>query len=72
MKIKLSLFYLSICICIFTETRTKFKKRVLENIEVDFLASYYDQDGQDQPYLEDLDQKKLSDVASNIIVYAFE
>ena len=31
------------------ETSTTFKKRVLENTEVDFLLSYYNQDGTHSP-----------------------
>lgn len=45
-----------------------FKKRVLENTEVDFLLSYYNQDGTHSPVSGGIGSEKLTDVASNIVV----
>lgn len=45
-----------------------FKKRVLETTEVDFLASYYTQDGSRSAVSGGLGSEKLTDVASNIVV----
>lgn len=71
MKIKiLSLFFL-ITATAFSQENSKeavFKKRVLESIEVDFLASYYDQDGSRSAVSGGIGSEKLTDVASNIVV----
>jgi hypothetical protein len=45
-----------------------FKKRVLESTEVDFLASYYDQDGTHSAVSGGIGSEKLDDIAVNIIV----
>jgi hypothetical protein len=45
-----------------------FKKRVLENAEVDFLLSYYKQDGTHSPVSGGIGSEKLTDLASNIVV----
>lgn len=45
-----------------------FKKRVLESAEVDFLVSYYDQDGTHSAVSGGIGSEKLNDLASNIIV----
>ncbi len=55
----------------FAQDTTKepvFKKRVLETTEVDFLASYYAQDGSRSAVSGGLGSEKLTDVASNIVV----
>ena len=49
-------------------TAPKFKKRVLETAEVDFLASYYVQDGSKSSVSGGIGSEKLTDVASNISV----
>ena len=49
-------------------TATAFKKRVLESTEVDFLASYYNQDGSRSAVSGGIGSEKLTDVASNIVV----
>ncbi|PRZ23401.1 uncharacterized protein DUF3570 [Flavobacterium granuli] len=49
-------------------TPTAFKKRVLENAEVDFLLSYYNQDGTHSPVSGGIGSEKLTDIASNIVV----
>ncbi|PVX47622.1 uncharacterized protein DUF3570 [Flavobacterium sp. 103] len=45
-----------------------FKKRVLESTEVDFLASYYDQDGIHSAVSGGIGSEKLNDFATNITV----
>ena len=45
-----------------------FKKRVLEGVEVEFLASYYNQDGAHSAVSGGIGSEKLTDVASNIIL----
>lgn len=45
-----------------------FKKRVLETAEVEFLASYYNQDGVHSAVSGGMGSEKLTDVASNIIL----
>ncbi|MFV5696489.1 DUF3570 domain-containing protein [Flavobacterium sp. LB3P122] len=50
------------------DTTTTFKKRVLENTEVDFLFSYYKQDGVHSPVAGGIGAEKLTDIASNIVV----
>ena len=48
--------------------QSTFKKRVLESTEVDFLASYYVQDGSKSSVSGGIGSEKLTDVASNITV----
>lgn len=50
------------------DTTKVFKKKVLENSEVDFLSSYYNQDGNHAAVSGGIGTEKLSDIASNIIV----
>ena len=45
-----------------------FKKRVLESTEVDFLASYYKQDGVHSAVSGGIGSEKLTDITSNIVV----
>lgn len=71
MKIKF-LFFLGLISSIgFAQDKTPvpaFKKRVLESTEVDFLASYYNQDGARSAVSGGIGSEKLTDVASNIVV----
>ena len=71
MKIKF-LFLLGLISSIaFSQDKTTapaFKKRVLESTEVDFLASYYNQDGTRSAVSGGIGSEKLTDVASNIVV----
>ncbi len=71
MKIKF-LFLLGLISSIaFSQDKTTapaFKKRVLESTEVDFLASYYKQDGSRSAVSGGIGSEKLTDVASNIVV----
>ncbi len=50
------------------DTTKVFKKRVLESTEIDFLSSYYNQDGTHAAVSGGVGTEKLSDFASNIIV----
>lgn len=50
------------------DNTTVFKKRVLENTEVDFLLSYYNQDGAHSAVGGGIGSEKLSDIATNIVV----
>ncbi len=45
-----------------------FKKRVLESTEVDFMLSYYNQDGIHSSVSGGIGSEKLTDIASNIVV----
>ena len=49
-------------------TDVAYKKRVLEGIEVDFLLSYYKQDGVHSSVSGGIGSEKLTDLASNIVV----
>jgi hypothetical protein len=49
-------------------TNVAYKKRVLEGIEVDFLVSYYKQDGVHSSVSGGMGSEELTDLASNIIV----
>lgn len=49
-------------------TEIVYKKRVLESIEVDFLASYYKQDGIHSSVSGGMGSEKLTDLASNITI----
>jgi hypothetical protein len=49
-------------------TSPTFKKRVLESTEVDFLASYYTQDGSRSSVSGGIGSEKLTDIASNIVI----
>lgn len=50
------------------DTTVVFKKRVLESTEVDFMFSYYDQDGVHSSVSGGIGSEKLDDLATNIIV----
>ena len=50
------------------DTTVVFKKRVLESTEVDFLASYYSQNGSKSVVSGGIGSEKLTDIASNIVV----
>lgn len=71
MKIKLllALFLLgSIAVAQEKDSTTTFKKRVLESTEVDFLLSYYKQDGVHSAVSGGSGTENLTDIASSIIV----
>jgi len=50
------------------DTTVTFKKRVLESTEVDFMLSYYNQDGIHSSVSGGIGSEKLTDIASNIVV----
>lgn len=71
MKIKIIFLFLVVGCNAFSQestTGTDFKKRVLESTEVDFLLSYYNQDGAKSAVSGGIGSEKLTDVATNIVV----
>ncbi|WP_291133250.1 DUF3570 domain-containing protein [Flavobacterium sp. UBA7682] len=71
MKKYLFLLALLSSYCSFSQEKDStvvFKKRVLEATEVDFLLSYYKQDGVHSSVSGGMGSEKLTDLASNIIV----
>ncbi|GAA4073169.1 hypothetical protein GCM10022389_18260 [Flavobacterium cheonanense] len=50
------------------DSTVTFKKRVLESTEVDFMLSYYNQDGLHSSVSGGIGSEKLTDIASNIVV----
>jgi hypothetical protein len=71
MKIKILSLFILITATAFSQENSKepvFKKRVLESTEVDFLASYYNQDGSRSAVSGGIGSEKMTDVASNIVV----
>lgn len=72
MKYKLSFLVLFVSIFSFAQetdsTSVTYKKRVLESTEVDFLLSYYKQDGIHSAVSGGIGTEDLTDLASNIVV----
>lgn len=70
MKKYTTILFLFFITCIYSQgsKQPTFKKRVLESTEVDFLASYYKQDGSKSSVTGGIGTEKLTDVASNITV----
>lgn len=69
MKINSIVLVMLISVSVFAQDKEPvFKKRVLESTEVDFLASYYNQDGAKSAVSGGIGSEKLTDLASNIIV----
>lgn len=50
------------------EDNTTYKKRVLEYTEIDFIASYYSQDGDNAAVTGGIGTEKLTDIASSLTV----
>ncbi|HMQ44825.1 MAG TPA: hypothetical protein PKC63_10805, partial [Mariniflexile sp.] len=50
------------------ENQAAFKKRVLETTEVDFLTSYYTQDGNNASVTGGIGTEKLSDFTPTIVI----
>ena len=50
------------------DTNKDYKKRVLEKIEIDFLSSYYKQDGNNAAVTGGIGTEKLTDLASDIVI----
>lgn len=71
MKIKillLSLLFSTFAFAQEGDSSANFKKRVLESTEVDFLASYYKQDGDHSAVSGGIGSEELTDITSNIVV----
>ena len=71
MKIKIIFLFLVVGFNAFSQESTdgiEFKKRVLESTEVDFLLSYYNQDGFKSAVSGGIGSEKLTDVATNIVI----
>jgi hypothetical protein len=71
MKIKIISLFLLFGLKAFSQDSadgTEFKKRVLESAEVDFLLSYYNQDGSKSAVSGGIGSEKLTDVATNIVI----
>lgn len=71
MKIKillLSLLFSTFAFAQEGDSLANFKKRVLESTEVDFLASYYKQDGDHSAVSGGIGSEELTDITSNIVV----
>ncbi|WP_281755713.1 DUF3570 domain-containing protein [Neptunitalea chrysea] len=72
-KLIVFIVFLSLAFTIQAQTDTipkanEYKKRVLENTEIDFLSSYYSQDGSNAAVTGGIGTEELTDVASTIIV----
>lgn len=70
---KVSLTILLACITVIgysqtTDSTTVFKKRVLDNIEIDFISSYYSQDGNNASVTGGIGTEKLTDVTPTFTV----
>lgn len=71
MKIQITFLFLMVGFTVFSQETTdsiQFKKRVLENTEVDFLLSYYKQDGSKSAVSGGIGTEELTNLASNIVV----
>ena len=71
MKIQITFLFLFLGFTVFSQETTdsiQFKKRVLESTEVDFLLSYYKQDGSKSAVSGGIGTEQLTDLASNIVV----
>jgi hypothetical protein len=71
MKIQITFLFLLVGFTVFSQESTdsiQFKKRVLESTEVDFLLSYYKQEGSKSAVSGGIGTEELTDLASNIVV----
>jgi len=68
MKIKIILLFLILGVKSFSQDGSEFKKRVLESTEVDFLLSYYNQDGFKSAVSGGIGSEKLTDLATNLVI----
>jgi hypothetical protein len=69
MKYIISLFVILFSATIFAQDSTStYKKRVLETVEVDFLTSYYSQDGDNAAVSGGIGKEKLTDFTPTIVV----
>jgi len=71
MKTTITFLFLLLGFTVFSQEATdsiQFKKRVLESTEVDFLLSYYNQNGSKSAVSGGIGSEELTDIASNIVV----
>ena len=69
MKKIFGLFIVLFSATVFAQDSTStYKKRVLETAEVDFLASYYSQDGENAAVSGGIGTEKLTDITPTIVV----
>ena len=71
MKLYITLFFCVVSGLIYAQKQDStavFKKKVLEGTEVDFVSSYYNQNGQHAAVSGGIGTEKLKDYASNIVV----
>ena len=61
-------FPLAICAQETSDDQTEYKKRVLESTEVDFLSSYYSQDGQNAAVSGGIGTEELTDITGTVVV----
>ena len=64
----LIMLFFSVCVYSQSDTTFTFKKRVLENTEVDILSSYYSQEGDNASVTGGVGDEKITDFTPNIIV----
>ncbi len=62
------LFLCSFLISYAQDSTTTFKKRVLETAEIDFITSYYSQDGDNAAVTGGIGTEELTDIAGSIVV----
>ncbi len=67
-KIILPLFILNFVFVYSQDSSTIYKKRVLENTEVDFLSSYYSQDGDNAAVSGGFGSEELTDATGTVVV----
>lgn len=72
MKKSILFLFLSISFLGYSQTNTDaekvYKKRVLENAEVDIISSFYSQNGDNASVTGGIGNEKLTDLASNIVI----
>ena len=66
--IKLVLFFITIATFAQNDSTKVYKKRVLESTEVDFLMSYYEQDGNNASVTGGIGTEELTDLSPTIVV----
>jgi hypothetical protein len=67
-KLPIFLLILSVTLSYAQDSTSTYKKRVLETPEIDFISSYYIQDGDNAAVSGGIGSEKLTDIASSIIV----
>jgi len=67
-KTILLIFLLNSFLGLSQEEKSDYKKRVLENTELDIISSYYAQKGENAAVTGGIGKEKLSDIATNIVL----